>query len=107
MSKLDNLYTFYRRYCKEIANHRNGAVLTQLTLWEDGSGVVETKIYLPDDSNPFRIHTDEIIRFTSPGDGAKKLEELVDGKKDVPEGAGQADEGNMAASHDSSTTVHA
>lgn len=100
MSKLDNLYTFYRRYCREIANLRNGAILTQITIWEDGSGVVETKIYLPDDSNPFRIHTEEIIRFTSPGDGAKKLEELVDGKKDISTSAGQVDEGNMATVHD-------
>lgn len=97
MSRLDNLYTFYRRYCKEIANKRNGAILTQLVIQEDGAGTVESKIYLPDDSNPFRIHTEEIIRFTSPGDGAKKLEELVDGQKDLPEGNGKPSDpqGNM------------
>lgn len=92
MSKLDNLYTFYRRYCKEIANHRTGAVLTQLILFEDGSGKIETEIFLPTDSNPFNLMTEEIIRFTSPGDGAKKLEELVDGKKDVSEGNEQQTE---------------
>lgn len=79
MSKLDNLYTNYRRYCKEIANRRNGSIITKLIIHEDGSGVVETKLYIPTNGNPFNVVTDEVVKFNTPFDGATKLKELLDG----------------------------
>lgn len=92
MSKLDSLYKNYRRYCDEIGNRQKGSVLTFIELYQDGSGMVVTKIFLPTESNPFNVVTQEVCRFKSPYDGAKQLEELLDdGQKVISQSSRRVD----------------
>jgi hypothetical protein len=97
VSKLDNLYTYLRRYCKEIANHRRNAIMTYLVIYDDGSGRVESKRFAGNEHNPFEIIIEEIIRFDSPAEGASLLKGLLDDStlRQFFKSSGRTDSGNL------------
>lgn len=74
MSGLDRLYKEYRTYCKKTRLDVNQ--LTELILYDDGSGRIQKKWYVPTEANPFKVETENIIKFKSPGSGARQLTKL-------------------------------
>lgn len=82
MSKLDNVYTLFRRYCKEHPLGIKG--VHELKLYEDGSGNINEVRYAGTNDNPFKVDRTLVVVFSSPGDGARKLEKLLDEQNTVP-----------------------
>lgn len=74
MSSLDVLYKNYRIFCKK--EHPAVNEILELILYDDGSGKVQRKSYCPTEANPFKVVTEDVIRFKSPGTGATKLGKL-------------------------------
>lgn len=75
MSGLDKLYKEYRIYCTNSKPDINE--ILELILYEDGSGRIQRKWFCPTEGNPFKVETTEIMRFKTPGDGARKLKGTV------------------------------
>lgn len=86
MSKLDLLYKNLRRYTREVANRRKGMVVTYITLYDDGSGCIESKRYQPTEASPFLVTVERVVVFNSPSEGAVKLEKLLNDKNTLPKG---------------------
>lgn len=74
MSSLDTLYKNYRAFCKKERPAVNEII--ELILYDDGSGKIQRKRYCPTEANPFKVVTEDVIRFKSPGTGATKLGKL-------------------------------
>lgn len=74
MSNLDKLYREYRKYC--AGEHLLINELMELILYDDGAGKIQKKMFCPTENNPFKVETTEILRFKTPGKGAKELHKM-------------------------------
>lgn len=80
MSRLDNLYTQFRIFCKQNPTEHSATKFYDLHLYEDGTGEVVLVDFCGTNDNPFKVIRSAILSFKTPGEGARKLEKLNEQK---------------------------